>query len=161
MQGFLIENWGNVAGVLGLVVSIATLAVAQSAQQAAREARDAARRRSLAEEIRDALSKVEQIGVFLPQSRWDIVWLRAQEIVSVASMVRSRWEDHLSDPSRDNLLVVRQLSQSIASAALLASATAPTRAQMNRIAATHGRVLELLGGELGRVLAVEERGSLP
>jgi len=45
------NHWGNVASVLGLVVSVATLAVATKARQAAEAARVVARRQSLAEAL--------------------------------------------------------------------------------------------------------------
>lgn len=158
MWPFFLENWGSLASVLGLLVSLGTFLVAQRAKNAAREARDAARRRNLAEEIQETMTKAVQIGLFLPQSRWDIVWLRAQELVAASSTVRARWEDHLDEASKNSLLLIRSLSQSIVSAALQASTQPPSPGQVNRIAATHGRVLELLGGELGKIQSALERG---
>jgi len=155
---FLAANWGNLASVFGFAISIATLWVAQKAEEAARGARDAARQRTLVEELQEAMAKAEQVGVFLSLARWEIVWLRAQEIVSASSTVRSRWEDRLSEGSQANLLVVRQLSQTMAVAALEAMTASPSPLQINHMATAHGRILELLAAEVGRVLASSERG---
>ena len=81
------NHWGNFASVLGLAVSVATLAVATKARQAAEAARAAARRQSLTETLQDTVRKSEQVSLFLSQQKWDIVWLRAQEITAATSLV--------------------------------------------------------------------------
>lgn len=84
LSDFLLQNWGNLASVLGAMVSVATLAVATKARQAAEAAKAVARRQSLAEVLQDTVRKNEQVGLFLSQRRWDIVWLRAQEIAGAS-----------------------------------------------------------------------------
>jgi predicted ATPase len=70
---FLVHNWGNLASVLGVMVSVVTLAVATKARQAAEAAKAVARRQSLTEVLQDTVRKNEQVGLFLSQRRWDIV----------------------------------------------------------------------------------------
>jgi hypothetical protein len=118
---FLLHQWGNLASVLGLMVSVATLAVATKARQAAEAARAAARRQGLTEVLQDTVRKSEQVGLFLSQQKWDIVWLRAQEITAATSLVLTRWPEELSSSSRDNLLRCQRLASSIAGVALIAS----------------------------------------
>ena len=114
----MVHNWGNVASVLGLAVSVATLAVASKAREEAEAAKAAARRQSLTEVLHDAVRKNEQVGLFLSQRKWDIVWLRAQETANAASLGLTRRPLELGVTSRDNLLRSQQLSGSIASVAL-------------------------------------------
>jgi hypothetical protein len=130
----LSHHWGNVASVLGLVVSVATLAVATKAREAAEAARAVARRQSLAEALQDSVRKSEQVGLFLTQQKWDIVWLRAQEVAAATGVV-------LGD-----------LSGSISEAVLVSSGRPPTAEQVARMSQAQGRVAQLLNTELGGAL---------
>src|SRR4030095_382929 len=96
---FAVGHWGDVASVCGLGVSVWTLWVATKAREAAVAARAEARRRSLAEELRDAHRKAEQVGIFLVQQKWDIVFLRSQEITGVSALILSRWGSDLDEES--------------------------------------------------------------
>ena len=159
VSGFLALNWGNVASVLGLAVSLVTLAVASKAREAAEAARAIARRQSLTEVLQDAVRKNEQVGLFLSQRKWDIVWLRAQETANAASLGLARWPHELSTGSKDNLLRGQQLANSIAGVALRAAGELPTPREIARISQAQGRVAQLLTSELGESLRKSEGGS--
>ena len=150
------DHWGNFASVLGLAVSVATLAVATKARQAAEAARAAARRQSLTETLQDTVRKSEQVGLFLSQQKWDIVWLRAQEVTSEISLVLTRWSEDLSGGSRDNLLRCQRLSGLISGVALASSGTAPSARQVAQMSQAQGRVAQLLNAELGESLRSAE-----
>ncbi len=158
-SGFLGLNWGNVASVLGLAVSLVTLVVASQAREAAEAARAIARRQSLTEVLQDAVRKNEQVGLFLSQRKWDIVWLRAQETANAASLSLARWPHELSTGSKDNLLRGQQLANSIAGVALRAASELPTPREIARISQAQGRVAQLLTSELGESLRKAEGGN--
>lgn len=149
---FFSHHWGNLASVLGLIVSMATLAVATKARQAAEAARAAARRQSLTEVLQDTVRKSEQVGLFLSQQRWDIVWLRAHEVTAATSLVLTRWSEELGSGSRDNLLRCQRLSSTISGVALVSSGTPPTTQQIAQMSQAQGRVAQLLNAELGQAL---------
>ena len=155
---FLLQNWGNLASVLGVMVSVATLAVATKARQAAEAAKAVARRQSLTEVLQDAVRKNEQVGLFLPQRRWDIVWLRAQEITAATSVVLTRWPQELSIGSKDNFLTIQYLSNSIAGVALVGHGEALSPQTITRMSQAQGRVAQLLNTELGESLRSSEGG---
>ena len=156
LSEFLVVNWGNLASVVGVIVSVGTFAVATKARQAAEEAKAAARRQSLTEVLQDTVRKNEQIGLFLSQRRWDIVWLRAQEIAGVTSVVLTRWPHELSAGSKDNLLRSQRLSNSIAGVSLIAFGEVPTPQAIARMSQAQGRVARLLSTELGESLRASE-----
>ena len=110
---FLFWNWGDLASVLGLAVSVATLLVASKAREAAEAAKAVARRQNFTEVLQDAVRKNEQVGLFLSQRKWDIVWLRAQETANAASLALTRWPMELGASSKDNLFRSQQLSGAI------------------------------------------------
>ena len=136
------NHWGNLASVLGLAVSVAALAVATKARQAAEAARAAARRQSLTETLQDPVRQSEQVGLFLSQQKWDIVWLRAEEVTSEISLVLTRWSEALGVGSRDNLLRCQRLSRSISGLPSLRRAT-------RRPPSKSPRWLRLRAGRLG------------
>jgi hypothetical protein len=104
------HRWGDFASLLGLMVSAVTLFVATKARKAAEATRAAARRRNLMEVLQDAARKSEQVGIFLSQQKWDIVGLRAQEIIATTSLVLTRWSGELSLDSKGSLLRCQGLS---------------------------------------------------
>ena len=156
---FFLSNWGNLASVVGLLVSIATLVVATKARKAALAARAEARRRSLAEELQDAAGRAEQVGQYILSNKWDIVWLRSQEIASACSLVLTRWDTDLSEKSKDNILRAQRLSGSLAEVATEASRTAVSKQEILRMSATQGRISQLLNAGLGESLRSVERSE--
>lgn len=156
---FTKSNWGSLASVAGLAVSIATLIVAQKAKQAADAAKKEALRRNLAEELQDAVRKAEQVGLFLAQRKWDVVFLRAQEVTSVCSLVLRRWEAELPEQSKDNILKAQVQSGRIADVAMRGAVAAPSEEEFRIIATAQQRTYRLLSGELGASLATVERGK--
>jgi hypothetical protein len=158
IAGFLFRNWGNLASVLGLAVSVATLFVASKAREAAEAAKAVARRQSLTEVLQDAVRKNEQVGLFVSQRKWDIVWLRAQETASATSLALTRWPLELGGGSKDNLLRSQQLSSSIASVALRVTGDMPTLREIARVSQAQGRIAQLLSAELGESFRRGEGG---
>lgn len=156
---FLFWNWGDIASVLGLAVSAATLLVASKAREAAEAAKTVARRQGFTEVLQDAIRKNEQVGLFLSQRKWDIVWLRAQETANAASLALTRWPMELGASAKDNLFRSQQLSRSISSVALRVAGEMPTVREIARISQAQGRVAQLLNAELGESLRRSEGGS--
>lgn len=149
---WLSSNWGNLASVLGLAVSTATFFVARWAKEAAEQAKAEARRRNLADELEEAQRKTEQVGSYLGQEKWEIVLLRAQEVVTSCSQILRRWgTDELSEQSRDNILVAQQQAGSIVRVALRAPRIPPTEQDLRRIAGAQHKALQLLSGETAEI----------
>jgi hypothetical protein len=153
---FIAGNWGSLTSVIGLVVSFATLLVACRAKQSADAAKAEARRRNRAEELREARTKSEQIGLFIHECKWDIVFLRAQEIAGACSMVLRRWNDDLTETSKNQIVIARDQAASVAKVAMRANRIPPTEQQMINISAAQRRLNELLNSELGESLTVIE-----
>jgi len=101
---FLVKNWGNVASVWGVAVSIYVLWVAKGARAAAanaekeaehavQEAKAATRVRAALAELQGAAEKTTQIGLFTTAPKWDLVQLRAEEVMSICRATLARWGD--------------------------------------------------------------------
>jgi len=156
---FLAANWGNVASILGLIVSLATLLVARKAKESADAAKAEARRRSRAEDFQEAHTRSEQLGLFIRDAKWDIVFLRSQEIVSACSLVLRRWSDELTEASKTQIVLAREQAGSIARVAMRAHRIPPTEHQVLNVSAAQRRLNELLSAELGESLRVVERSE--
>lgn len=159
VSGVLFRNWGNLASVLGLTVSVATLVVSSKAREAAEAARAVARRQIFTEVLQDAIRKNEQVGLFLSQRKWDIVWLRAQETANATSLALTRWPMELGETSKDNLLRAQHLSSSIASFSLRVIGEMPTPLEIAWMSQAQGKLAQLLSAELGESLRRGEGGA--
>jgi hypothetical protein len=156
---FTVNNWGNLATVIGLGISIWTLVVARGAKKAAQQARNEARRQKLTEELQSAVHKIEQLGHYILSKKWEIAFLQAQEVASSCSLVLRRWSDTLNESSRDRILMAQAQAGSVAKAAMKASDIAPTDVQIRRIAAAQQLAFQLLSGEKGESLGLIERSG--
>ena len=111
---FVAKNWGSIASVWGLGVSFYVLFVAKGARKAAEDARSAERVRTALEELEDAREKCTQLGQFARIGKWDLVHLRAQEVMATCRATVARWgEDQALKDSRNKVLQVATLMRSI------------------------------------------------
>jgi nitrogen regulatory protein PII-like uncharacterized protein len=93
---FVHKNWGNIASVWGLGVGIYFLFVAKGARTAAQEAKSEERLRTALEELEDASEKCRHIGQLVHDQKWELVRLRAQEVMGSCRAIAARWGN---DPS--------------------------------------------------------------
>lgn len=105
---FLARNWGNLASVAGLVFSILAFVFSRRASKAAKEARDSVLRRSLGEDMNGASRTAADIVTYVGIERGDVALLRAGELMNQTSYLVARWEDKLSEQSKNNLLATRE-----------------------------------------------------
>jgi hypothetical protein len=111
---FIVGNWGNVASVWGLLVSFYVYLVAKGARKAAEEARSAERLRTALVGIEDAASKSVEIGQHARNRNWDVVELRAQEVMACCRTTLAAWGENPSlKDSRRKLTEVATLMRSI------------------------------------------------
>jgi len=157
LRSFAANNWGNLASAIGVAVSIWTLIVATGARKAAQDARLEARRQKLSEELQNAVYRVEQLGHRVLLRKWELAFIRAQEIASSCSLILRRWTDTLSEPSKDRILSAQAQAGSIAKAAMKANTAPPTDQQLQRIVDAQLRAFQLLSAEKGESLGAIER----
>jgi hypothetical protein len=111
---FTAENWGSIASVWGLIVSFYLLFVATGARRAAQEARSAEKLRTALAGLEDAAAKCIQVGQFARNEKWDVVELRAQEVMARCRTTLAAWGDTPAlRESRNKLLEVATLMESI------------------------------------------------
>jgi hypothetical protein len=134
-----------------------TLKVATGARRAAQDARNEARRQKLTEELQNAVYRAEQLGHHVLLRKWEIVFIRAQEVASSCSLILRRWTDTLGDPSKDRILMAQAQAGSIAKAAMKANTTPPSEMQLQRIVDSQQRTFQLLSAEKGESLGAIER----
>lgn len=155
---YFTNNWGSLASVIGLGVSVATLVVAKKAKAAADAAKIEARRQNLVDEIQDAQKRVEQLGAYLSQQKWEIVHLKSQEVISSCSQILRRWgKDSLSERSRNNLLVAQQQAGSIAEVVVRALRNAPSDREFKMLSVAQHKALELLSVEAAEFAGIIEK----
>jgi hypothetical protein len=117
---FLRDNWGSLASVVRVALTVWTLLSARGAKKAAEEASELARKRSLVEDLEEAAGKMQHVGGWVRDRKWEIVQLRSQEVLAICKAVLSRWSDHLGESGNNVRTACTQLS-SIARLAMDAS----------------------------------------
>ena len=111
---FVSKNWGNLASIWGLGVSIYVYFVAQGAREAAEEARSAERLRTALVGLEGAAAKCIEVGQFAGNQKWDVVELRAQEVLACCRTTVAAWgENPALKESRNKLNEVAALMRSI------------------------------------------------
>lgn len=157
MSEFLRENWGNLASVVGLAVAALTFLMARGAKQAAEEALSVARSRSFVETLEEATSKIQQVGIFLRQRKWELAQLRVEEVLGSCKAALARWDDPTFRPARNNLRTVCTQLRSLAALSGRWSTAEPTPEEHRQGLAAQSRSSELISGALGQVRKTEER----
>jgi hypothetical protein len=157
MNGFLVQNWGNVASVAGLLVSIWVLIVARKAKQAAGEARSAARLKNLVEVVAEANAKLQQVGTCLAAQQWDVARHLAGEVAGVCRLVKERWHDYMTRSSRGSLLEVSRIAKSIADVTTEANMRQLTKAERREALDSQLAAINLLSSIVGEIRRTEER----
>jgi hypothetical protein len=102
------------ASLWGLVIAVYVLVVAIGARRAAQEARSAERLRTALAGLEDAAAKCTQVGQFARDQKWNVVELRAQEVMASCRTTLAAWgENEALTESRKKLDEVATLMRSI------------------------------------------------
>ena len=96
------------ASVAGLVFSILAFVFSKRASKAAQEARNATLLRSLSEEMNGANKMAGDISTYVGIGRGDMALLRTSELMNQTSYFLARWDNRLSEGSKNNLLSIRE-----------------------------------------------------
>ena len=110
---FFAGNWGSLASVAGLVFSILAFVFSKRATKAARQARDSVLSRSLGEDMSGASRVAAEIVTYVGMDRGDMALLRVNELMNHTSYFVARWDDKLSEQSKNNLLSARAQVRSV------------------------------------------------
>lgn len=105
--------FGNLASVVGLIVSAFAAYFAKRASTAARKARDSAMRQSLSEDMNAAARTSNEIVIYLGDDRNESALLRIADLMRQTSYLIRRWDMTLSKRSKDNLHFAREQLHSI------------------------------------------------
>ena len=151
------RNWGNLASLWGLGVSVYVLWVAKGARIAAKKAREeaeeaaktaksSARIRGALEDLQAALSASRQVSHHAAVHNWQVVKLKAEEVMESCRILVNRWDDSPSLKDSRNLL--NQAATMMRTIAEEASKTAPNPQRIvktqldahNHISAVEGKV---------------------
>jgi hypothetical protein len=160
LRPYLSSNWGNIASVWGLLVGVYVLVVAKGAKRAAEEATSKERERSLVEELDEAKAKIQQVGLFARDGKWDVVLLRAEEVLSSCRSILARWgEDYLSEDPRNMLLTVSTLVRSIADVAAESSVRNLSDQHRRDVLRAQLDASELISSVVGQSRKVQEKGG--
>ncbi len=121
---FLLTNWGNLASVVGLILSLLAAILASRASKAAEGARRAVLSRTMAEEISGGYKLASEITMLIGISQFNMALTKCSDLLDVPNRIRIRWLEALATTSKNNWLLARQQLDSIH--AVLAKASSGT-----------------------------------
>lgn len=159
MRHFVENKGGDVASIWGLLVGFYVLVIAKGVKKAAEESRARERGRSVVEEVEAARNKIQIVGHFVRDAKWDLVQLRAEEVMSSCRTVNERWSNLLPESIRNDLLTTATFARSIANVAGKSSVNALTNKEREKLVKTQLDASELLSTVLGQCRKIHERGG--
>jgi hypothetical protein len=145
-QSFLRSNWGNIASVMGLIVSGIAALLARGAKQAAKDARDAVLSSSLAEEINSAQKLAVEVASLVDLGRHDLARFRSNDLHDRTLTIIHRWDAALSTVSKNNFLSAKLQLETLRTVVsrLSATASSPTARQLSQMQASCAKIRDIL-----------------
>jgi len=113
VQQFLVENWGNLASVAGLLVSIGALFFARSAAETAKLVRQEMRRYSLYDYLALLVARFQGFLLMIRLAKWESAQLRADDLSASLSLVVAKWKNVLDIESKNRLDNAKNLLRKI------------------------------------------------
>lgn len=110
---FFEGNWGNLASVIGLILSYFAVLFSATASEAAREARDSVLSRTLEEEITAGHKAVSELTTLVEIGQVQLAAIKCSDLLDIPNRLRIRWENSLNTSSKNNWLLARQQLDSI------------------------------------------------
>ena len=97
---FLTSNWGNLASVIGLIVSAVSAIFARRASTAAMEAREAVLRRNVADDMAQARGLATDICTLVDAGKFESAIPFCSQLQNLTVYIQQRWQGKLEDSSR-------------------------------------------------------------
>lgn len=113
LEWFLLDNWGNLASLIGVGLSLLSVIFARRASVAAKEARQAVLRRNLAQDIADAGAIAADICNFVDSSRYDCAMPFCTQLQTKTIYLMERHKGRLGDKPEQKLTSVLAQLESI------------------------------------------------
>ncbi|MGH9454910.1 MAG: hypothetical protein ACRD2O_13160, partial [Terriglobia bacterium] len=101
--------------------------------------------------------KLQQIGIFLRDEKWDIVQLRAEEAMNGCKVALTRWGDYLPAGAKNDLDMGARIARSIGRGAAGTAMRELTRPARRQISESQLAACDLISGVLGEARKIEER----
>jgi hypothetical protein len=113
VREFLIENWGNLASVAGLLVSLGALFFARSAAETAKLVRQEMQRYNLYDYLAVLVAQFREFLLLTRLAKWEIVRLRADDLSASLSLAIAKWDNVFDIESKNRLDSARNLLRQI------------------------------------------------
>lgn len=110
---FLLQNWGSLASVAGLLISGLSAIFAKRASVAAREAKNAVLSSTMAQDVNNAHSLAAEVANLVELQKWERALIRCNDLIDSVILIVNRWDSVLSVDSRNNYLEAKSLIDSV------------------------------------------------
>lgn len=147
---WLTDNWGNVASVIGVILSGWAVIVSTSARNAAREAKRAVELRTLSGALKTCADDVSSLSLHFDTSAWRISESVVGRVLRELSYITSRWGRHLDEGSSGNLALAAAQLETLRTELHKLRSKAPRETDLRNLYRSSTRVEALLVAEVGK-----------
>lgn len=131
---WIVDNWGSLASLLGLILSFVVLFVSVGAKKAAEGARKTIEQKTLVGDLRAVSESLEWTMILSDNRRWDLANHVASRTLKDVTYIQTRWNHHLAESSQEELsILIGQLDELTAKLAKCRQEE-PSESQSQRIA---------------------------
>jgi hypothetical protein len=156
MKDFILNNWGSLASVLGLVFSFLAFLFSKGASKAARQARDLAQSRSLAQDMNNLDRIARDLVSDIDGGRGERACERTRELISQLQYLCARWVKLLSKESKDSLMTAREQLVSVHEVLVSNSSNAISAQNRPELIKSSVRASEVFSKEYGAAVMASD-----
>ncbi|QNI33627.1 hypothetical protein H7849_06745 [Alloacidobacterium dinghuense] len=160
---FFSENWGNLASVIGLVLSGVAALFSRQASNRARSAGEAVRSfmlsRSLEDEIKEGYRRANQLLDMVRLGKFEVALSKCDELLDMPTKLKARWNDALSVDSKNNWILAQEQLSSIHGVLSQHNSNTLSKVAINKVQASCISVRNIFVEEEAAVARVLDRAK--
>lgn len=150
MSAWLLENWGNVASVLGLLLSGWAALAATFARRAADAARRAVELRTLSASLKSCGDDVASLPLHFDSRSWQQAETVVDRTLRELSFITSRWSGHLDSASVSACTLAETQLETLQNEVRKFRSREPRPTELRSLYRAASRIATLLATEVGK-----------
>jgi hypothetical protein len=159
ITSFLLQNWGNLASVAGLILSGLAAIFAHRASLEADKARRSVLARSMAEDMNAGIKLAAEITILIDTGKLELALSKCNDLLDLPNQIRSRWESELAIESRNRWLAAYEQLDSMHKVLSKSAHTDIGEKELNALRRSCTRVRTIFAEEYGSAQRLLDRGS--
>ena len=150
MSDWWAHNWGNVASLIGLLLSIVVLIFSKRAAVAAKDAKLAIERRSAAQDLRDCGEKIKFMKILCDNANWPVAAFVCNGLLEDLTFLANRWSRHFDTETQQNLNILTTQLDTLNGQLRKFNLRQPKVSESDALRSAMMKISALISAEMGR-----------